>query len=146
MFALRGVPHVVDADDIALAAFRRAVNAEKPDDVAVVGVEELARCGAVDPDGVDLSWIVADVLDVAQDVATPVAGRRSSPGAYPIPACSLRRSSAGPIPGREALEEDEPLAVEKVVSQHTKNLGEFVQGEVGFGDPRERYPARDECI
>jgi len=69
----------VDTGDVGFAAFERASDAQEADDVAVVGVEELTRRGAVDTDAVDLVGVVADVFDVAEDVAVGVlgyAGRR----------------------------------------------------------------------
>lgn len=72
MFALQGVPDVVHADNVALAALLGTVAAQEPDNVARVGVEELAGRCAVDAYAVDLSWVVAYVLDVAEHVATAV--------------------------------------------------------------------------
>lgn len=72
VLALQGVPDVVRRDDIRLAAFERAVDAEKADDVTVVCVEELARASAVDADFVDLGRVGAGVFDVAEDVAEAV--------------------------------------------------------------------------
>ena len=62
----------MDTGDVGFAAFERAGDAQEPDNVAVVGVEELARRGAVDADAVDLGGVVADVFDVAEDVAVGV--------------------------------------------------------------------------
>ena len=69
---LQGVPDVVDADNVALAALGGPVHAQEADQVAIVGMEELPRGGAVDAHLINLCWIVADVLDVAEDVTTAV--------------------------------------------------------------------------
>jgi len=71
-FLLQDIVHFVDTGDVGFAAFERAGDAQEPDNVAVVGVEELARRGAVDADAVDLGGVVADVFDVAEDVAVGV--------------------------------------------------------------------------
>lgn len=59
-------------DDIGFAAAHGAGDAEEPDEVAVVAVEELACVGAVDADFVDLAGVFAEVFDVAEDVAAGV--------------------------------------------------------------------------
>jgi len=73
-FLLQDIKHLMHGRDVGFAALEGAGDAQEPDDVAVVGVEELTRGGAVDADAVDLVGVVADVFDVAEDVAVGVLG------------------------------------------------------------------------
>lgn len=116
VLSLKCVPDVVDADNIALTAFEGTVDTQETNNVAVVGVEELASCRPVDANLVDLAGIVADVLDVAQYMAATVLGDKVAEvcaQAHISCRCLLRI----PHTGREALEEDEALAVEQVLAQ-----------------------------
>lgn len=121
VLGLQRVPHVVDGDDVALAALLRPVDAQQAHDVARVRVEELPRRRPVDAHPVDLRRVVAHVLDVAQHVAATVL-RDEVPdvGAQAhVCHCVLVRA---PLAGREALEEDKPLAVEEVFPQGLEDL------------------------
>ena len=116
VFLLQDVPDVVDGDDVRLAAFQRPRDAQQADDVAVVGVEELASAGAVDADFIDLCGVGARVFDVAQDVAEAVlrdevaevgAEAHVGDGGLVI----------APLCDRQAFEEEEAFAVDDVVAE-----------------------------
>ncbi|CAG9941768.1 unnamed protein product [Clonostachys rosea f. rosea IK726] len=142
VLALQRVPDVVDADNVALAALGGAVDAQEPHDVAVVGVEELAGGGAVDAHLVDLGGVVADVLDVAQDVTEAVLREEvADVGAQPHVGDGVL--ARGPLLGREALEEDEALAVDEVLAEGAEDLAQLGEGEVFL---RRWGAARDEGI
>lgn len=133
VLALQRVPDVVHADDVALPALLRAVAAQQADDVARVGVEELARRRAVDAHAVDLRRVVAHVLDVAQHVAAAVlADEVAQVGAEAH--VGHRVLMRAPLGGGEALEQDEALAVEEVFAEGLEDLAEFGQGEIVLGE------------
>ena len=119
-------------DEVGLAAFHGALDAQQADDVGVVGVEELARVGAVDAGLVDLGGVVAEVLDVAEDVAATVLGDEvAEVGAEAhVGGGGLLE---GPDVGGEAFEEDEAAAVEEVGAERGKEGAEGGEGEVGLG-------------
>ncbi|CAH0055720.1 unnamed protein product [Clonostachys solani] len=151
VLALEGVPDVVDADDVALAPLGGAVDAEEANHIAVVGVEELAGGGAVDAHLVDLGGVVADVLDVAQDVAEAVLREEvADVGAQAHVGHGVL--ARAPLLCREALEEDEALAVDEVLAEGVEDLAELGEREVVLrhgGQPHcetGRGAARDEGI
>lgn len=112
---LQDVPDLVDAGDVGLAAVLGARETQQADDVAVVGVEELPRVRPVDAHLVDLLAVLAEVLHVAQDVALAVLRHRvSDVCAQP----EVRHAGLvdAPVLDREALVQDEPLAVEEFVA------------------------------
>lgn len=145
VFLLKGVPYVVDRDDIRLAALLRAVHAEETDDVAVVGVEELARRGAVDADSVDLGRVVADVLDVAEHVAAPVLRDEvAQVGAQAHVGDGVLLGA--PNVGGEVLKQNEALAVEQVVAEVLEDLAEPGQREVLLRDASQGSARGDEGV
>ena len=116
VFILQDVPDVVDGDDVGLAALEGAGDAQQANDVAVVGVEELAGAGAVDADLIYLGGVGARVFDVAQDVAEAVlrdevaevgAEAHVGDGGLVI----------APLCDRQAFEEEEAFAVDDVVAE-----------------------------
>ena len=116
VFLLQDVPDVVDGDDVRLAAFQRPRDAQQADDVAVVGVEELASAGAVDADFIDLCGVGARVFDVAQDVAEAVlrdevaeVGSQAHVGDGGL--------VVAPLGDGQAFEEEEAFAVDDVVAE-----------------------------
>lgn len=128
VFFLEGVPDVVRGDDVGLAAFQRAVDAQQADDVAVVGVEELARARAVDAHFVDLRRVRAGVFDVAEDVAQAVlrdevaeVGSKAHVG--------YGGFVVAPFLHGQAFEEEEAFAVEDVVAQGVEEVAESGEGE-----------------
>ena len=72
IFLHQRIPHIVDADNVTFATFRRTMHTQQADNIAIVGMEELTSRGAIDADLVNLGRVVADVLDVAEDVTTAV--------------------------------------------------------------------------
>lgn len=121
MFTSQRVPDMVYADNVALAPFQSTVDTEEADDIAVIRVEELACCGSVDADFVDLAGVVPDIFDVAQYVATTVLRdevAKVCPQTHVGGGCLLRV----PFAGWKALEEDEALAVKHVRSQSLEDL------------------------
>lgn len=130
---LQRVPDVMDRDNVALAALLRTVHAQEADDVAVVGVEELPRGGAVDAHRVDLGRVVADVLDVAQDVAASVLRKevaQVSAQAHVGDGVLL----GTPDVGGEPLEQNEALAVEQVIAEVGEDFAELGEREVLLRD------------
>lgn len=116
VLSLQRVPHMVHAHNITLATFLRAVDTQQADNIARVGVEELPRRGAVDAHAVDLGRVVADVLDVAEDVAAAVLGDEvAQVGAEAHVGDGVLVGA--PLLGGEALEEDEAFAVEEVFAE-----------------------------
>ena len=79
-------------------------------------MEELPGRGAIDAHLVDLRRVVADVLDVAQDMAEAILRDKvAQVGAEAhVADGGLVRA---PGAGREALEEDEALSVKEVFAQ-----------------------------
>ena len=69
---------MVGRDDVGFAAFEGTSDTEETNDVAVIGVEELAGVGAVDSDLVDLGRVFTQVFDVAEDVAKAVLADKVS--------------------------------------------------------------------
>jgi hypothetical protein len=57
---------------VRLAPFQRLRDAQQPDEVRVISVEELPRVGAVDAHAVDGAGVFAEILDVPEDVAMSV--------------------------------------------------------------------------
>lgn len=53
---------MVGRDDVGFAALKCARDAKETDDIAVIGVEELPGCGAVNADLVDLGRVGTGVL------------------------------------------------------------------------------------
>lgn len=142
---LQGVPHVVDGGDVGLAAFLGACEAEEPHDVRVVGVEELPRVGAVDAHLVDLRAVLAQVLDVAQDVPASVLAHRVSDVRAQAEVCDGALVRA-PLLDGEALVQDEALAVEELVAHRLQRRRHRRQGEVVRVDPRQREAGRLEGV
>ena len=84
-------------------------------------MEELTSCGAVDAYFVDLGGIVADVFDVAEDVAETVLGDKVAD------VCSETHVGYGvlvraPCVGGETFEEDEAFAVDEVGAEFVEDL------------------------
>lgn len=104
------------ADKVTLTPFCSAVNAQKPDNVPVIGVEELARCRAVDANLVGLRRIIADVLDVPQDVATAVLGEEVADVSSKTHV-GYGRLVGSPCCSRKTLEKDEAFSVEEVFAE-----------------------------
>lgn len=126
----------MSADEVTLASLLCTVHAQQPDNVTVVRVEELARRRAVDAHLVDLRRVVADVLDVPQDVAAAVLGKEVADMGSEAHVCNCGLVGA-PLRGGEALEEDEALAVEEVFAKVGEGLAqdrkrkEFLEGGTG---------------
>lgn len=126
---LECVPDVVDADNIALAALGCAVQAEQADNIGVIAVEELASCGTVDADLVNLCCVITDIFHMTQDMAVGVLRDKvAQVGAKAHVGNSILFSI--PLVCGEALEEDEALAVEEILTQSTEGLAQLRQREV----------------
>lgn len=137
VLGLQDVPHAVDAGHVGFTALLGAGDAQQPDDVGVVGVEELARVGAVDAHLVDLLAVLAQILDVAQDVAPPVLAH----GVADVRAQSHvgdRAFVVPPLGHGEALVQDEAFAVEQFIAHGFQRRRHGRQGEIGRVDARER--------
>jgi hypothetical protein len=131
VFLLQDVPDVVDGDDVRLATLKSAGDAEQANDVAVVGVEELAGAGAVDTDLVDLGRVGARVFDVAEDVAQAVlrdevaeVGAEAHVGDGGL--------VVAPLLDGEAFEEEEAFAVDDVVAELVEEGAQFGEREFGL--------------
>lgn len=146
-FALESVPDVVGGNDVRFAARFGLVNTEESDKVGVVDVEELARVGAVDADFVNLGGVVAEVFDVAEDVAVAILGNEVTEGGLvrvgdgregweeddePEVGADSHIGGArlfdAPFLDREAFEEDEAIAVDQVILEFGEE-GDEVGGE-----------------
>lgn len=104
---------------IGLAALKRLDQAQQPDQVAVVRVEELARARAVDAHAVDRGRVLAQVLDVAQHMAAPVL-RHKVAQIRAQPHVGDRALVHAPFRRRHALEERKALARQDVLTQRIK--------------------------
>ena len=130
---LQRVPDQVGGGDVALAAVGGARDAQQADDVGVVGVEELARVGAVDAHFVDRARVFAQVLDVAEDVAAAVLRDRvADVGGQPHVGDGALVQAPG-LHG-EVLEEDEAFAVQEFGAHGAEEGGQGREGEGGGGD------------
>ena len=108
--------------DIRLAPFQRLSNTQQPDDIRVISVEELARIRPVDPHFVNLRRVLAEILNVAQDMAAAVLGDEVAQIRAQTHVCHGGLVVAPFLDG-EALEEDESFAVEEVLAQGLEVLG-----------------------
>ena len=119
-------------DEVGFATLEGPRDAEETDDVGVVGVEVLARVGAVDADFVRLRGIFADVLDVPKNVATAVlADEVAKVGSQ----AHIRGGgfADGPFRGGEVFDQNETLAIEEFVAQGPEEGTESGEREVGLG-------------
>jgi hypothetical protein len=57
---------------VRLAAFQRLRDTQQSDKVRVISVEELPRVGAIDAHAVDGAGVLAEILDVPENVAMSV--------------------------------------------------------------------------
>lgn len=142
---LENVPDVMNRDNVALTTLLGAVYAQKTDDITIISVEELAGGSAIDADGVDLSRVITDILDVAEDVAAAVLRDKVSKiGAETHVGDGVLLWA--PNIGREALEEDEALAVEEIFPEVSQDLAELGKDKVLLGDAGEWCAAGDESV
>lgn len=72
VLALQRIPHGVRRHEVRLAALERLRDAQQAHEICVVGVEELARVGAVDAYAVNRRAVFPEIFDVAEDVAVGV--------------------------------------------------------------------------
>jgi hypothetical protein len=119
----------VGAADVRLAALLGLLEAEEADNVGVVGVEVLARSGGVDADLVDLGGVVAEVLDVAEDVALVVL-RDGDTDRGTDGEVDGARLLDGPLLDGEALDQDEAGTVDRGLA----DLGEESADILGEGE------------
>lgn len=135
----------MDARDVALAAVLGTGDAQEAHDVRVIGVEELPRVGAVDADLVDLRAVLAQVLDVTEDVA-PAVLRDRVPDVRAQADVGDGGLVVAPFVDRETLVQDEPLAVEDLIA-HRRQAGRHGgEGEVGRIDARQRQLLRHKRV
>ena len=87
--------------------------------------------GAVDAHFVDLGGVLAEILDVAKDVAAAVLANEVAEICAETHVCHGGLVVA-PFLDREALEEDEALAVDEVCAQVVQVGGESGEFEVGL--------------
>lgn len=131
MMLLEVIEDVMRRGNVALSSLQRSCDAEQAHDVRIVGMEELACVGPVDSDFVNLRRIVAQVFDVAENVAVAIL-RDKVAQVCPETHVSNGALVQTPFVRREALEEDETLSVEEVFSQGQKHLRHDGEGKVGL--------------
>lgn len=115
--------------NIRLATLKRLSNTQQTHDIRVIGVEVLTRICTVDPNLVDLRRVLAQILHVAEHMATAVLGDEvAQVGA------ETHVGDGGlvvaPFLDGEAFEEDEAFAVEEVLAEGVEVFGEVGEGEV----------------
>lgn len=101
-------------------------------------MEELACVGAVDADLVDLGAVVAEVLDMAEDVAVRVLRHEVAQVGSEAHVGDGGFVEA-PGGGGKAFEEDEAFAVEEVGAEGEEAFGEVGEGEVGLEEEMGQY-------
>lgn len=116
MLSLQAVEDAMLRADIRLAALHRLGHAEQPDDVARVGVEELPRVGPINADAVCLRRVLAEVLDVAQDVSAAVLAHKVAQVRAQTHISGGRLLQA-PLLDGQVLEEPEALAVDELFAE-----------------------------
>lgn len=126
---LKSIPYVVNGDKVRLAALERTCDAEKTNNVAVVGVEVLTSTCSVDTDLVNLGGVLANVLDMSENVAATVLRDKVAKVGAEAHVCSGRLVVA-PLLYWEALEEDEALAIEKLVPECIQRRGHVGEREL----------------
>jgi len=119
-------------DDIALATFERACDAEETDDVGVVGVEELTGGGTVDPDFVDLGGVGARVFDMPEDVTKAILRDKVAKisSKTHVSDCGL---VVTPLLDGEAFEEQEAFAVDNLFAESVEEGFHFGKRVFGLG-------------
>ena len=109
-------------------------------------MEELTGVCAVDAHLVNLAAVLANVLDVTQDVATAVLAHKVAQVCAQAHVGDGRLVQA-PLLGREALEENEALAIQQLATQRVQQAaGGRGQGELFLGDAGQRCVGGDEVV
>lgn len=121
MLPLKGIPDIVDGDDVRLATLQGASNAKQADDVAIVGVEELTCTSAVDAHLVDLCRVGADVLDVTEHMAEAVLADKVAQVGTKSHVCDGGLVVA-PLCDWKAFEQEKSLAVDDIVAKIVEEL------------------------
>ena len=124
VLALQCVPDVVYAHNVALPTLKSAMDTKKTDNICIVGVEELASRRPVDTDLVDLRRVVTHVLYMSEDMAASILRYKVADigSETHVGSSSLFQV---PLSGREALEEDEALAVKQISAQIMEQLAKL---------------------
>lgn len=145
MFLLQYVPDLMAAHQVTLTTLQRLSDAQQANKIRVVGVEELSRICTVDAYLVNLRRILAEILDMTEDMAARVLTDKVAQVCSEAHVCN-GRFLVPPFSNGQALEQDKTLAINKLLAQRLEELAEFGELELLFRDTRQRYAGRDEGI